>query len=79
MLCPVCFLGFLIPYMSRRFAKFMPATMAYALYRIGQAGPAGFGGKTARQLAIYKDDVTVPLAQRDVGNPHGGAQLRRVL
>lgn len=44
-----------------------------------QAGPAGFGGKTARQLAIYKDDVTVPLAQRDVGNPHGGAQLRCVL
>ena len=26
--------GFLIPYMARRFAKFMPATMAYALYRL---------------------------------------------
>ena len=26
--------GFLIPYMSRRFAKFMPATPAYALYRL---------------------------------------------
>ena len=26
--------GLLIPYMSRRFAKFMPATLAYALYRI---------------------------------------------
>lgn len=28
-----CF-GVLIPYMARRFAKFMPATPAYALYRI---------------------------------------------
>ncbi len=27
-------LGFSIPYISRRFAKFMPATLAYALYRI---------------------------------------------
>lgn len=27
-------LGFTIPYLARRFAKFMPATMAYALYRI---------------------------------------------
>ena len=27
-------LGFSIPYLARRFAKFMPATMAYALYRI---------------------------------------------
>ena len=27
-------LGFSIPYISRRFAKFMPATFAYALYRI---------------------------------------------
>lgn len=27
-------IGFLIPYMSRRFAKFMPATPAYALYRL---------------------------------------------
>ena len=26
--------GVLIPYMVRRFAKFMPATMAYALYRL---------------------------------------------
>ncbi|MBO7097159.1 MAG: hypothetical protein J6W11_00785, partial [Alphaproteobacteria bacterium] len=26
--------GMLIPYMARRFAKFMPATMAYALYRL---------------------------------------------
>lgn len=26
--------GIFIPYISRRFAKFMPATMAYALYRI---------------------------------------------
>ncbi len=26
--------GFLIPYIARRFAKFMPATPAYALYRI---------------------------------------------
>jgi prepilin signal peptidase PulO-like enzyme (type II secretory pathway) len=26
--------GLLIPYMSRRFAKFMPATPAYALYRL---------------------------------------------
>ena len=26
--------GALIPYMARRFAKFMPATMAYALYRL---------------------------------------------
>ena len=26
--------GSLIPYMARRFAKFMPATMAYALYRL---------------------------------------------
>ncbi len=26
--------GFLMPYMSRRFAKFMPATPAYALYRL---------------------------------------------
>ena len=26
--------GFTIPYLSRRFAKFMPATMPYALYRI---------------------------------------------
>ena len=26
--------GFLIPYMARRFSKFMPATMAYALYRL---------------------------------------------
>ncbi|MFV0625798.1 MAG: prepilin peptidase [Alphaproteobacteria bacterium] len=26
--------GLLIPYMSRRFEKFMPATMAYAFYRI---------------------------------------------
>ncbi len=26
--------GLLIPYMARRFAKFMPATMAYALYRL---------------------------------------------
>ena len=26
--------GFFIPYTSRRFAKFMPATLAYALYRI---------------------------------------------
>ena len=28
-----CF-GMLIPYMTRRFAKFMPATLAYALYRL---------------------------------------------
>ena len=28
-----CF-GVLIPYMARRFAKFMPATLAYALYRL---------------------------------------------
>lgn len=27
-------LGFSIPYLARRYAKFMPATMAYALYRI---------------------------------------------
>ena len=27
-------LGIIIPYMSRRFAKFMPATPAYALYRL---------------------------------------------
>ncbi len=27
-------IGFLIPYMARRFAKFMPATPAYALYRL---------------------------------------------
>ena len=27
-------LGLLIPYMARRFAKFMPATPAYALYRL---------------------------------------------
>lgn len=27
-------LGCLIPYIARRFAKFMPATLAYALYRI---------------------------------------------
>lgn len=27
-------LGSLIPYIARRFAKFMPATLAYALYRI---------------------------------------------
>jgi len=26
--------GILIPYMARRFAKFMPATMAYAIYRL---------------------------------------------
>lgn len=26
--------GLLIPYMARRFSKFMPATMAYALYRL---------------------------------------------
>ena len=26
--------GFLVPYMARRFAKFMPATSAYALYRL---------------------------------------------
>ena len=26
--------GMLIPYMSRRFSKFMPATMAYAVYRL---------------------------------------------
>lgn len=26
--------GFSIPYLARRFAKFMPATLAYALYRI---------------------------------------------
>ncbi|MBR1915605.1 MAG: prepilin peptidase [Alphaproteobacteria bacterium] len=26
--------GLLIPYMARRFAKFMPATMAYGLYRL---------------------------------------------
>ena len=26
--------GFTIPYLARRFAKFMPATLAYALYRI---------------------------------------------
>lgn len=26
--------GMLVPYMSRRFSKFMPATMAYALYRL---------------------------------------------
>lgn len=26
--------GFLIPYMARRFSKFMPATMAYGLYRL---------------------------------------------
>jgi len=28
------FFGVLIPYMARRFAKFMPATMAYAIYRL---------------------------------------------
>ena len=27
-------LGFSIPYTARRFAKFMPATLAYAIYRI---------------------------------------------
>ena len=26
--------GFTIPYLARRFSKFMPATFAYALYRI---------------------------------------------
>ena len=26
--------GMLIPYMARRFSKFMPATMAYAVYRL---------------------------------------------
>ena len=26
--------GFIIPYLARRFSKFMPATLAYALYRI---------------------------------------------
>ena len=26
--------GFTIPYLARRFAKFMPATLAYAIYRI---------------------------------------------
>ena len=36
--------GFLIPYMSRRFAKFMPATPAYALYRLVKLN------KTARKV-----------------------------
>ena len=36
--------GFLIPYMSRRFAKFMPATPAYALYRLVNPN------KTARKV-----------------------------
>ena len=36
--------GFLIPYMSRRFAKFMPATPAYALYRLVKPN------KTARKV-----------------------------
>lgn len=30
--------GLLIPYMARRFSKFMPATLAYALYRICTPG-----------------------------------------
>lgn len=30
--------GLLIPYMARRFAKFMPATFAYALYRLFTPG-----------------------------------------
>ena len=41
--------GFLIPYMSRRFAKFMPATPAYALYRLVKPN------KTARKVSTrYK-------------------------
>jgi len=41
--------GFLIPYMSRRFAKFMPATPAYALYRLVKPN------KTARKFSTrYK-------------------------
>lgn len=41
-------LGLLIPYMARRFAKFMPATPAYALYRLIKPN------KTARKA---KDSV----------------------
>ena len=39
--------GLLIPYMARRFAKFMPATPAYALYRI--IWPVKKVSKTKRQ------------------------------
>ena len=45
--------GLLIPYMARRFAKFMPATAAYALYRL--VWPVKRVAKTKRaQSAQYK-------------------------
>ena len=42
--------GFAIPYMARRFSKFMPATFAYALYYMFRPGK---GTKSASPKALY--------------------------
>ena len=49
--------GFTIPYLARRFAKFMPATLAYAIYRIfhiNKTVSKSKKGKTAHYKQISK-------------------------
>ena len=45
-------LGFLVPYIARRFAKFMPATFAYAVWQIVFSGKGC--GKKAKKSSRYK-------------------------
>mgnify|MGYP001038212071 CR=1 FL=1 len=49
-------LGFLIPYIARRFAKFMPATFAYALWQIVFSGKCGCkkGKKSPRYAQLCR-------------------------
>ena len=46
--------GFLIPYMSRRFAKFMPATPSYALYRLVKPNKTARKGKFSTRYKQLK-------------------------
>lgn len=48
--------GWFVPYAARRFGKFMPATMAYALYRIFKPLP-GVPRKKAKENPKYQQKV----------------------
>ena len=57
--------GFLIPYMARRFAKFMPATPAYAIYRL--VWPVKRASKNKRNANLKYNKLIKKYFMRSVG------------
>jgi prepilin signal peptidase PulO-like enzyme (type II secretory pathway) len=57
--------GFLIPYMARRFAKFMPATPAYAIYRL--IWPVKTVSKQKRSLSTKYHKLIKKYIMRSIG------------